>query len=361
MPLGYCEAISAARKDMPLMFVASNCQQTLQTTMYGAAAAVNGNNAAGTAATLGMLQVETGCGTAQPSTIGCDGTYGARAQCNGCTAYGAGQIINSTWKDLTTGSNLATLKKKLGGCSGVTSGSLLDPNVTKDGIVRGQFNAFRDALCTNPSSVTNNQAYWGKMTGVSVLTASLLNGQGQGILNSNSQIGTQLNSLGVNSQGVAMYATHNLGAGGGKTFLNALAKSPNASVTTVLSAQVINNNPGLYCVGGKLPCQPLTLGGAAQRMNNSMFSGECTKEGMAALQGQLKGEPGPMQQVNPDGVIAQPGVNTQIGLDNVAALLEYEASGGPAGAMNPNACPYTASGSSCMRHMQQKANGTMNQ
>lgn len=342
MAMGVCEAIADAREQMPLLYVQSNCAQANREVMYGAAAAVSGYNPANTQAVLGMLQVENGCG-GQASTATCDGRYTIRAGCSGCTAYGSAQIIRDTWIGLTSGSNRTALINRLGGCGAQpAAGSLSTEAGTRNGTARGQFEAFRRALCDNPGGVSSASGHqqWGGYSAVSILVANQLDGRSTVVMGNNSGAVTALNGLSINASEVGMYCTHNLGEGGCNSFMRGMSSNPNASVANTLSASVMRNNWGLYCTD-RTCSQPLSYAQAAQRMSASMRRGNCVTEGLSRIGAQPTGT----VPVSPNGVYAQPGVNTQAGLDSARALAEIQAAndeGGAPGEMR-NTCMTGAS------------------
>lgn len=289
---GHCDVIETAASEMPILMIADDCTGTLQNRMYGAVAAVSDGNAQSAAAQLGMLKVETGCGTNRNNATlaTCTGLYNASARsaaCPNCTASGATQITNATWQEIVTSSATRRLMiDKLGGCSppapGFTPGSLLDKDRTADGIVRNQFIAFRESLCGRGSGrpAVTDKNYWNSMVGVSILAADAYDTSVTGRYQNNAALNRTLNGLNVNTNAVIRYAGHNLGPGDGADLLNALSSNPNQSVSNFLSSTVINNNPGLYCVGGRRPCTPVSAAQAAQNMQTTMFSGSCVRTGL---------------------------------------------------------------------------------
>lgn len=74
-------------------------------------------------------------------------------------------------------------------------------------------------------------------------------------------------SLGGKDDAANVYALHNLGAGDGAKFLKAYSANPNASVSDVLSDQVIKNNPSLYKDGR------ISIGDAYGNMGRAMDRG----------------------------------------------------------------------------------------
>lgn len=349
-PLNYCEP--PARKATPFLLVQSSCQGNLQTRLYNTAGALANGNAQQMGATLGMLAVESGCGTNRSNVTQstCEGQYNVRA--GNSSAYGATQIISDTWQGLTRGGSPSAnwMKQQLGGC-GLTpqSGSLSDGARTQDAYVLGQFRAFRASLCGIPycpSGQTcrsvpppSNQQYWGAQVSVSMLAARAHDLPMQSFYQDQG-ITQRLNGLGTNPYGVIAYAGHNLGSGGGPRFLNALESNPNTSAAGVMSACAFHCNPGLYCAQGgrssnRIQCgratcttctQPLNVGQAAQRMHNTMYGSACVRNGMAAL-----GQPVPFSPTG-DGGVANSS-NSMNALSGEAQLREIMGRGGAVGEM----------------------------
>jgi len=69
-------------------------------------------------------------------------------------------------------------------------------------------------------------------------------------------------ALGGDDPNANVYALHNLGAGGGERFLNALREDRLATVDTALTPDEIRNNPAIYLESGS----PITLEAAYARM-----------------------------------------------------------------------------------------------
>ncbi len=304
----------------------SNCAETNRQNMYSAIGSLTQGNPAQTQAMLGMLQVENSCGGAQSNRASCNGTYTVAATCSGCTAFGAAQIIRPTWNGLVSGESKQYLISQLGGCGGTGAG-LTNPQTTPNGTIRGQYEIFRQSLCGQRSPAPTDQRYYGSLVGVSLLMAKAHNRPADALAR-NASISGALTSAGLDANGVSYYATHNLGAGGGRSFLTALANNPNASVTTVLSSNIIKYNPGLYCGSrirsGQTCPNPLTLQQAAQRMHNTLYSSSCMTNGLAALG---MGAP-QMGLVNSDGIVADASNSVVAMSGELAALEQAQNQGG---------------------------------
>jgi len=86
-----------------------------------------------------------------------------------------------------------------------------------------------------------------------------------------------------------VYALHNLGSGGGAKFLKALNRNPNASVSSVLSKNVINRNASLYKNGN------ITLKEAYAKMGKKMRGGDVYAAEARAMQ---NGQVSPAKPLN---------------------------------------------------------------
>ncbi len=306
----------------------ANCKETNRQNMFQAIGAMTRGNPAQTQAMLGMLNVENSCGSEQSHKASCDGTYKVSAPCSGCTAYGAAQIVDKTWANLVSGSNKQYLINQLGGCGAtVSANSLVSPRVTPDRDIRQQFLQFRESLCGIRRPSPTDKKHWGSMVGVSLLLAKAHNLSANNH-SRNPAISNALNGAGLDTTGVATYAVHNLGSGGGAQFLNALARDPNASMLTVLPLKDLKNNWGLYCTSSSCS-QPLTIKQAAERMHNKLYSDSCVRDGLAALG---MGAP-QFGLVNFDGVMPD-NTNTITAISGDIAALEQAQSAG--GAVNEN-------------------------
>lgn len=76
-------------------------------------------------------------------------------------------------------------------------------------------------------------------------------------------------------EGTALYMIHNLGTGGGVSFLNAYAQNPNASVNSAVPQWEINGNTGYYGDGS------MSLAQAAQNVTNKLNGGSADFTGSA--------------------------------------------------------------------------------
>lgn len=364
-----CDIADGAGYSLGMITMVASCDGTLQTRLYNAAASVNNNNAEATVAQLGLLQLESGCGTNRSNVTqaSCEGIYNVKA--GNSSAYGATQILSGTWSGIVTNSGTKNyMIQQLGGCGSTpASGSLLDPAREPDSINRAQFAAFRASLCGQSSPYCSadrktpasckpvtNQSHWGSMAAVSVLVANAYSATSKGSVGSNvnsalSNIKTTSGSS-INSYGVTQYAIHNLGSGGGPKFLNALASNPNASMSSVANSCVIGCNTGLYCANGgsgtqkcgsntcKVCSSPLNLSQAAQRMNNAFAGSSCVQKALASYQQsgkQLNGEL-PAGGLAGDGVV--PTASNTITAISTAEF--FQESGGAAGEYETEADNY---------------------
>ncbi len=280
-----CDTIAQARSEMPLLFVSTGCTGTVQDRIYGATAAIGGGNAQSTAALLGMVKIESGCGNMRSAGSVANGC-GVYTIANGTTsAEGTTQILDGTWTQIVTSTATRNqMLSKLGPCPAgtVRPGSLLDPARTHDGVIRAQFIAFHTSLCGGGGRSVTDKDYWNGMVGVSILAADAYDSAGAGRYMNNAALSSNLTALGVNSNAITRYAVHNLGPGDGAKLLGALSSNPNQSVGNFLSSTVMNNNPGIYCAGGRRPCSPVSAAQAARNMQTTMFSGTCVSNGLRA-------------------------------------------------------------------------------
>lgn len=311
-----CDASDAAGPYMGMFTLVNTCSGTLQDRLYNATAAVNNYNAQATRAQLGMLQLESGCGTNRSNVTSASscGVYDVKA--SNSSAYGATQILSGTWQNMVTNSStMSWVKQQLGGCGATPAAGGLASSKTTDAVVRAQFEAFRAAACGIKSTACDparqtavsckpvtNQQHWGSMVGVSVLMAKA-HDLPMASYYTNSNVNAALANANVDAFSVIQYAGHNLGSGGGPRFLDGLAANPSQPVSNLLSQCAFHCNPGLYCATGgqssstiscgsyqcKRCTSPLSASAAAGRMNNPFVKSSCVNSGLAALDGQLTG------------------------------------------------------------------------
>ena len=194
-----------------------------------------------------------------------NGVAGAKAGIS--SAYGLGQFLNSTWEEqmMTHGSKYGVKGSGPGG------------KITKE-----DANKYRG----DTQMQANILAEYSK----------------QGI-----DLGEK---YGLKDQDAAVYAHHNLGAGGAKRLFEAVAKNPNAPITSVLTAEEIKNNPSLYKPG-------MTAAEAFNNLGTKMRAGESLAQKAATAPGQ----PAPTPTSN------QP---TSFTADNLKFKNKKEAMGGGA-------------------------------